>query len=212
MSATELLRARGRILRPGARLLIFCLFLAGCGVRQPTTTVRTTPPPKTGMKSRQVVVPATGPSEPPAKPSQPAPQPSPRLSETRPPPATTSKGAQKLMAWLPAVPVRARERTSPPVKPPVPQTSIKEDSGTVTGAVVQELVIKGPPPQLRPPRSGTKAFLWLGSGLGLAALAVLARVCVIRRTKPAGSSEGGKDDLRMPRELGFKEPVGTADS
>jgi hypothetical protein len=47
----------------------------------------------------------------------------------------------------------------------------------------------------------------LGLGLGGAALAVLARLYVIRRAKPAVLLAAGKDELKMPRELLFKEPL-----
>jgi hypothetical protein len=52
-----------------------------------------------------------------------------------------------------------------------------------------------------------KALAWLGLGLGGAALAVFARLLVIRRANPPGDSAASKDDLKMPPELLFKEPL-----
>jgi hypothetical protein len=52
-----------------------------------------------------------------------------------------------------------------------------------------------------------KALAWLGLVLGGAALAFLAHLFVIRRAKPPGDSAASKDDLKMPPELLFKEPL-----
>jgi hypothetical protein len=53
----------------------------------------------------------------------------------------------------------------------------------------------------------TKALKWLGLGLGFAALALLARLYLVRRTEPSLAFAANSDELRMPRELGFKESV-----
>jgi hypothetical protein len=47
----------------------------------------------------------------------------------------------------------------------------------------------------------------LGLVLGGVAVAVLARLYVIRRTKLVVLSEAPKDELEMPPELLFKEPT-----
>jgi hypothetical protein len=52
-----------------------------------------------------------------------------------------------------------------------------------------------------------KALAWLGMGLGGVVLLVLARLCVVRRAKRPGVSAASKDDLEMPPELLFKEPL-----
>jgi len=52
-----------------------------------------------------------------------------------------------------------------------------------------------------------KALAWLGTGLGGVVLLVLARLCVVRLAKRPGVSAASKDDLEMPPELLFKEPL-----
>jgi hypothetical protein len=52
-----------------------------------------------------------------------------------------------------------------------------------------------------------KALAWLGMGLGGVVLLVLARLCVVRFAKRPGVSAASKDDLEMPPELLFKEPL-----
>jgi hypothetical protein len=53
-----------------------------------------------------------------------------------------------------------------------------------------------------------KVLAWFGLGLGGAALAVVARLYVIRRAKPVVLlSNAGKDELKMPPELLLKEPL-----
>ena len=54
-----------------------------------------------------------------------------------------------------------------------------------------------------------KVLVWLGLGLGGAALAVLARLYAIRRAQPPDVPEAGRDEdeLEMPPELLLKEPV-----
>jgi hypothetical protein len=188
-------------------IAVLSLSLAGCSVLQPGTTAGTTPPPQAGTKGAHELASAAKQPEAPSKPAQPVPQHSQRISEPRPLPATASKGAEKLMTPSAPAPVLASERTTLPAEPSSPKPPATEDSGTVTGTPVQALVFKGPPPQLRPRRAGMKALLWLGVGLGGAALAVLARFYVIRRAKPEVLANAGKDELKMPPELLFKEPM-----
>ena len=52
-----------------------------------------------------------------------------------------------------------------------------------------------------------KALAWLGLGLIGVALAVLARLFVMRQAKPPGGAASSKDELKMPSELDFKESV-----
>lgn len=77
----------------------------------------------------------------------------------------------------------------------------------MTGAPVKALVVHGSAPKAqRPQRSVMKALGWIGSVLGAAVLALLVRLQLIRRSEllqlPAGNAA-----LKMPRELGFKEPL-----
>ena len=212
-----------RALVSSAILIALSLTLTGCGLLQPGTTASPTPPARANTEGAHELASATKQPEAPSSPAQPAPQPARVVSETRPPPVTVSKGAEKLLAPNAPAPVRASERTTLPAQPsdPVrvserttlrtelsaPKVPVAEDSGSVTGAPVQELVFRGPPPQARPRRAGMKGLIWFGLVLGGAALAVLARVYVIRRAKPAELSAGGKDELKMPSELFLKDPL-----
>ena len=192
---------------PKALLLVLLLSLAGCAVSRPTTTTRLIPPATADTERAQELVSATKQPEVPSAPAQPAPQFAQRVSDTRPPPASASKGAEKLATpHTPAV-VRASERTALSTGPPVPKAPIAVVSGTVTDAPVQALVFRGPPPEIAAPRSGIKWWAWLGLGLGGAALGGLAWFCAIRRAKSADLPNTGKDDLKMPPELLFKEPL-----
>ena len=47
----------------------------------------------------------------------------------------------------------------------------------------------------------------LGLVLGVAAVAIPARLYIVRRAKPAAPSNAKKEELEMPKELLFKEPV-----
>ena len=197
----------GRAAVPKAILLALSLSLAGCAVSRPTTTTRLIPPARAETEVAHELPSATKQPEPPSTPAQPAPQPAQRVSETRPPPATASKSAEKpATPSTPAV-VRASVRTALPIVPSVPRTPITVVSGTVTDAPVQALVFSGPPPEARALRSGIKWWVWLGLGLVGAALAVVAWFYAIRRAKSANLAGAGKDELKMPPELLFKEPL-----
>ena len=192
---------------PNAILIALSLCSAGCGGLQPVTTTRLIPPPRDDTKGAYELVSATKSPEAPSKPAQPAPQPAQRISETRPPPATASKGAEKLVAPNVPAPVHASERITLPPGASAPKVPIAEDSVTVTDTPVQALVFRGPPPQAQPSRA-MKVLAWFGLGLGGAALAVVARLYVIRRAKPVVLlSNAGKDELKMPPELLLKEPL-----
>jgi len=204
ISATELMKALNRVFHTRARIsniiliAALSLSLAGCGVLQPGTMARTTPTPQTDTKDAQELASTTKQPEAPSKPAQPV-----------PPPATASKGTEKLAAPNAPAPVRASERTTLPAEPSVPKAPIAEDSSTVTGAPVEALVFRGPPPDAQPRRVGIKALVWLGLGLGGAALAVLARLYVIRRAKPAdfpGPARRSEDATGTPPK-GASEPA-----
>ena len=190
---------------PKALLLALSLSLVGCAVSRSTTTTRLIPPARAGAEGAQELASAAKQPEAPSAPVQPAPQPAQRVSETKPPPASASKGAEKLATPSTPAVVRASERTTLPAQPSVPKAPVAVVSGTVTDAPVQALVFRGPPPEARSPRSGIKWWVWLG--LGGAALAIVAWFSAIRRAKSADLPNTGKDDLKMPPELLFKEPL-----
>lgn len=194
------------------------LLVAGCGGLQSGTTAKTTLLAPADTRTTRDLAPAPQPPESPAKPAKPLPQNIQPISERTPPPATAAKGAERLVASTPKgpqklpaasapAPARATERTTLPAQPPDLKPPARQDSGTVTSPTVSELVFKGPPRQAPQPRAGMKALAWLGLAFGGGALAVLARLFLIRRAKPPAPSSGGKDDLEMPPELLFKESV-----
>ena len=200
----------------GAILIAVSLFLTGCDTSRPVSTTRLISPARVTAESAQEPAPTLKEPEAPTKPAQPAPQPVQHISETKPPPAlivsqaspapaTGSKGAEKLVALITPVPVRASEK--PAAEPSIPKAPITEVSGTVTDAPIQALILKGPPPEARTLRPGIKALMWLGLGLVVAALAVVARLYMIRRAKPADFPKAAKEELKPAEGLLFKEPL-----
>lgn len=190
-------------------ILIAALLVSfvGCGVLQPGTTATTNPPIRADTRGAQALAsPAKHPAAP-SGPTQPASQHVLGVSQPKPPPVIAAKGAETLAAPNAPAPVRVSQRPTLPAAPPVPKTPVAQNSGSVTGAAVAALFFKGPPPQVRPRRSGLKVLLWFGLGLLGAALAVVARLCIIRRAKPAELPSADKDELKMPPELLMKEPV-----
>ena len=210
MSATELLRALKRAVPAReAGLIALSLSLAGCNVGQPGTMSRATPPPQTETKGAQeLVAPSKAPEAPP-KPAPPAPPPVQRVSTPAPPPAIVSKSAEKAAAPTPPAPARISQKSTRLPEPSVSKAPPTADtSGAVTSAPVEALILRGPPPQPRSSlRAGVKALLWLGFGLGAAALAVLTRLYLIRRAALTAGPGPSSEELRMPRELGIKEPL-----
>ena len=200
-----------------AILIALSLSYAGCSVPQAGTTARLIPPPRADTPGAPELASTLNQPEAPAIPAPPVPPQVPHVSETKPPPAaigesrpasaTASKGAEKLVALgAPAV-VLAREKSALPAEPSVPKAPVAEVSGTVTDAPGQALVFRGPPPGAQPSRVGIRWWVWLGLGLGGAALAVLARLYVIRRAKPPVPAEAGKGKLTPVPGLLFKEPL-----
>jgi len=55
--------------------------------------------------------------------------------------------------------------------------------------------------------AGKKALLWFGLVLAGGVLVVAVRLYLVRRVSPAELAALGKDDLKMPREMGFKDPI-----
>lgn len=210
MSAIKLLTALNRAGQARAVFIAFSLSLAGCSTPRPGPGARATPPAGTDTSGAQELAVTTKPPEPQARPAPPGPQPTQRVSSTKTPPATASKGAEKLLVLSRPLPVLARERTTPPSEPAAPKAPIAAKASTVTGAPVEPLVLRGPPPQTQRQRPGVTALVWLGAVIGAAALAILAGRCLTRRVKPADLAAFREDELRMPRELGFEEPVNVA--
>ncbi len=188
-------------------IALLWLTLAGCGIHEPGVTPTTTPPRVAGTRNARALTPVTQSPDAQAGSAQPASRLNQRASDPKHLPATSSKGAERLLATrAPAAVPATREAplsTVPPEKNP-PATQV---STTVTGVVAKELVFHGSPPEIRPKRTGMKALVWLGLGFGAAALAILVRLYLIRRTTLAEFSEAGKDEVKMPRELLFKEPL-----
>src|ERR1019366_2735291 len=94
---------------PKALLLALSLSLAGCAVSRPTTTTRLIAPAQAEIEVAHELPSAMKQPEPPSTPAQPAPQPAQRISETTPPPASASEGAEKLAAPNTPAVVRASE-------------------------------------------------------------------------------------------------------
>ena len=111
-----------------------------------------------------------------------------------------------MAANMPA-PVKVSERPAPPAEPPAPSAAVAEVSGTVTDAPPEALILRGPPLEARPPRLGLKQLLWLGLGLGLVAVAVLAGRSLKGRAKPAEPAGATKDELKAAPGLLMKEPM-----
>jgi hypothetical protein len=81
-------------------------------------------------------------------------------------------------------------------------------SGAITDAPVQELIFKGPAPEAARPRLSVKKLLmWLGIGIGVAALVVVARLCLTRRAAPLEVPKAKEDDLITAPGLLLKESV-----
>jgi hypothetical protein len=103
--------------------------------------------------------------------------------------------------------VRAQEKApgkGEPVAPPAPAIA---DSGTVTDAPVKELILKGPPPQPRPRLSVKKVLAWIAVGLGVGAVGVVGRLCLIRRAAPIEAPKVMEEDLRPAPGLLLKPSV-----
>ena len=206
MSAIELRKA----LKPavGAVLLALCLFVAGCSVPQPVTAAHTTPLPQADARSAGQLASPPPPPAAPQKPVVPAAQHAQPLAQPKPAPAMPAKGGEKLVALRQPFVVRARERTLSPPEASASNAQVAEISGTATNAPVEALIVRGPPPQPPPPRRlGLKMLLWLALGLTGAAVAVAARLYLIRRARGTEVPAPGREELKMPRGMGFKEPI-----
>ncbi len=103
--------------------------------------------------------------------------------------------------------VRAREQTPPPPESAAPKAALAQEPGAPANAPLQALVVKGSPPQAKPRQLGGKVLMGLGAGLAGVALALLLRLRLHHRVKPTDRAQACKDDLRVPEELLFKEPV-----
>ena len=213
-------------------LVALSLSVAGCQSPQPRATGKSASPPQLETKRVEQPASATKPPVAPLKAAQPVPVRATRVSEAKPPtklptkpprataakeaerplvklpPPTAGNGAKSLLALDSSLAVRARERATLRAKPSAPKAPTAENVATVTGAPVEALVFHGTPPKARPPkRTVMNALGWIGLVLGGAVLALLVRLHLIRRSEllqlPVGDAA-----LKMPRELGFKEPLG----
>jgi hypothetical protein len=183
------------------------LALAGCAVVQPDTTARTSPVSSPATNSAPTMASVSQKPEAPANPASPVPQPPQRISEPKPPPATASKGAERLAAPATPAVVRAREMPQAKAEPAQPKVPIVADSGAITDAPVRELVFKGPSPKPRTGLSPKKLLGWIGLGLAIGSVAVVGRLCLIRRAEPIKVADDKKEDLMPPEGLLFKESV-----
>jgi len=208
------LPAVSNLLLPAA----LAFFLVGCAHLEPDAPVRTSllAPPEPRLAPQPISAPKQ--AEAPAKSAPPAAQQAPRAAEIKSPPVTAakgserlvapaSKGAEKLVAPSAPTPVRASEVAAAPAEPAEAKPPTTPDPGTVAPAPIQELILKGPPPQIRPRRTGMILMVCLGLGLVGTGVFVVTRLGATRRVKSAGPQAADKDDLKMPPELLFKEPM-----
>jgi hypothetical protein len=188
---------------------ISLLLLTGCkliGGKTESTEEKPAPPPRTSVprSTTPTPTPAQQPqTPPPAIPSQPQ-----HLAEAkRPPAATTSKGAEQLVApGAPALP-RSEEAVSRPTEAnPVVSPSTRVVAPMSSGAV-RELVFKGPPRARQPQGAGRTGWLWLGLALGAAIVGLGTPVFLKRRHKSPKLSKSNKEELVMPKEFLLKEPA-----
>lgn len=190
-------------------LLLAALLLsfAGCSSLQSDTAARPTPLPPADTTSAPILASVPKQPEAPSKPVSPAVQQPQRISEPKPPPATASKGAEKLVAPSALLLARAREKTTVKPEPVQPKPPVNADSGAVTDAPVKELIFKGPPPQPRTRLSAKKVLVWFGLGAGVVVVAIVGRLCLVRRAEPSQVSNDKKEDLIDAPGLLLKESV-----
>lgn len=200
--------ALGRLAVNASCLGALSFLLCGCSVLQPAPEVKATPPPPVQPTRGPDVAAASKPPAAPTKPPPPAPQPAKPPSQTRPLPATASRGAEKLAAPSPPAVARPSEPVATPRQPAAPQPLITTDPDSPSNIPVNALIVRGPPRQPHSRHAGLQALLWLALGLSVAASVVLARLYIIRRAKPAELPPANKEvELEMPPELIMREPI-----
>ena len=191
-----------------------CLALAGCTIVPPQSSTQSSVQPQQAPVPVPHSPPAPQPPPPKAdaRPIAPPPQPQPvslarqPTSPPAPPPAVYSKGAEKLLAPIRPLTVRAREQPPASIEPTVTTESTNSPSTTVQ-ASTEALIVKGPPPGSRAQSSKTKLLWCFGLLFAAAAGAIVVR---LKLRRAAGAAEGpavAEGDLKMPRDMGFKEPL-----
>lgn len=145
-----------------------------------------------------------------------APQRAPEVKH--PPAATTTKGAEKLVAQSsPALP-HTKETISPAneARPASSSSSVGAVSKAAVGSnaggpasPVKELIVKGPPRVRQVQSDGRNGHLWMGLGFGCAVVALGALIFLQRRPRSSAPGRTDKEDLVMPKEFLLKEPAPT---
>jgi hypothetical protein len=193
------------------------LILGGCAHLEPDAPVRTAllAPADTRIAPEPPMAPM--PAAAPAKPAQPRPQQPQRVSETKPPPAIATQGAERLVveppkdSEKPAAPSEPapKQTIQPPTAPPEPPAAnppVAQAPNPVNAAPEKDLILKGPPHQIQTWVTRTKLMGWLGIGLGTAALAILGCLYAQRRAKPSEPPNAKKAKSIAPGLL-LKQPI-----
>ena len=148
----------------------------------------------------------------------PAQQPQPAAKETptqtqhfaeakRPPAATSSKGAEKLVRPItPALP-RPDETANPPAEAKAGVSPSAKEPAPGSSAGLRELVFKGPPRVLRPSGRQHNTQLWLGLVLVALVAGLGALLLLKRQRKSPKASASQKEELVMPKEFLLKDPA-----
>jgi hypothetical protein len=186
------------------------LWFAGCTSPKPGSAARPAQNAPTEVKSVHEVAPTPNQPEPPARPVSPSPQLPQRINDPKPPPTTPSKGAEKLIALTTPLAARARENNPVNAEPVQRKAPAVTNPRAETDAPVKELVFKGTPPQTHTQLSPWKLLSWIGVGFGVGVLAVVVRLCLIRRAEPIKAKGDKKEDLMPAPGLLLKEPVSAA--
>jgi hypothetical protein len=125
---------------------VLALFLAGCSVLKPATTLKTTPLASVDTQSAPDPAPAAKPPESAFKPEQPLPQKPSPSTETPTPPATTSRGAEKLVAPTMVAPEKRPERAPPSVAGSVAPAATKPEKQAAAAKPVPARASEKTPP------------------------------------------------------------------
>ena len=188
-------------------LTALSLLFAGCATSRADKTARSSLSSPAQSSSSSVGISVPKQAEPPTR-SVPLPSLPPQYeAEQALPLATATNGAKSFLVSSVPVPVRAREKV--PVKAEAfrPDAPIVASSGAITDAPVRELIIKGTALEPHARFSIKKLMMWVGLGFGVAALAVVTRLCLIRRATPITLPDARKDDLITAPGLLLKESV-----
>jgi hypothetical protein len=189
-------------------VLLISLSLTGCKLIGWTDATQEKPASPSGTTAPRSVTPAPAPASPPQSPSRPAPpgQPTQLAEAKRPSAATSSKGAEKLVApTAPALP-RSEETVSHSTESKAVVARGQQAVSLPSGGV-KELIVKGPRRVLRPERARPATRLWLGLALVALLVGFGASVLLKRQRKLSKASKSGKEELVLPKEFLVKEPA-----